>query len=285
MPSLRWPEDRLHFGYGEEFPSHNCPIHSEESLRLSPVLVIFVGVWSHVTDVRLSASLWKGQFNLIASWLCRKKSMKVRSWQLKTLKAKRRTSHSQQQKWNYPIAFATSCMDFIQFLLISYFVCCSWKEKQLPMHPTLRSVPREKQNRSRIGAQEDRRANSFGRKVREEREEREGHRSKDKLEEMSGRRQRRPKGTFTPYSERTSWAAVHTVGILAQQSISLLPYLLSGAVVCSGGVAWNVLALQRKIKTSGKMQEVRGDWRRAFKPREKIIAGWADEIHGFYGWF
>lgn len=105
------------------------------------------------------------------------------------------------------------------------------------MHPTLRSVPREKQNRSRIGAQEDRRANSFGRKVREEREEREGHRSKDKLEEMSGRRQRRPKGTFTPYSERTSWAAVHTVGILAQQSISLLPYLLSGAVVCSGGVA------------------------------------------------
>lgn len=33
------------------------------------------------------------------------------------------------------------------------------------------------------------------------------------------------------------------------------------------------------------MQEVRGDQRKAFKPGEKIIAGWADEIHGFYGWF
>lgn len=105
------------------------------------------------------------------------------------------------------------------------------------MHPTLRSVSREKQNRSRVRAQENRRANNFGRKAREEREERERHRSKDKQEEMSGMRQRRPKGTFTPYSERTSWVAIHTVGILAQQSISLLPYLLSGAVVCSGGVA------------------------------------------------
>lgn len=52
--------------------------------------------------------------------------------------------------------------------------------------------------------------------------EEEGIGSKDKMEELSRRRQRRPKGTFTPYNERTSRGAVHTVGILPQQSILLL---------------------------------------------------------------
>lgn len=33
------------------------------------------------------------------------------------------------------------------------------------------------------------------------------------------------------------------------------------------------------------MQEARGDQRQAFKLGEKIIADWADEIRGFYGWF
>lgn len=44
MSSPRWCEGKLLFGHGESFPSLNGTIHGEASLRLSPVLVMLVGI-------------------------------------------------------------------------------------------------------------------------------------------------------------------------------------------------------------------------------------------------